>query len=107
MKRLATTTWWQDAPHNKTRSRAAVEASHGPYWNRRAQERKPSLRSQPCIGSALVTQAAAAVGALQHIDLEAAALGERMSCDAPRDRKAESRDPSLMKRASPRSPSLT
>ena len=27
MKRLAATTWWEDAPHNKTRSRAAVEAT--------------------------------------------------------------------------------
>jgi hypothetical protein len=38
-------TWWHMLPHrvNRGQRRKRRGASHGPYWHRRAQERKPAL----------------------------------------------------------------
>jgi hypothetical protein len=46
MKRLASRlTWWHTLPHKSTPRSTPQrgEASHGPYWHRRAQEGKPDL----------------------------------------------------------------
>jgi hypothetical protein len=66
-------TWWHRLPPTSTRGqrRRKGEASHGPYWHRRAQEGKPDLH--PRRGREIIERRIRTEG-----ERFAAALGPRL-----------------------------